>query len=821
MNNKLKQYVYSRRKFMVRRRWRLIKHYLIALPIWKILSFFKPGSQPLISVIIPVKNVAPTLAQTLQCLQAQTFKYWEAIIVDDGSTDDTASIASTFVQNDARIRLVTQPYSQGVSAARNRGLSETTAPWVMFLDGDDWVVPHYFSYMLATLRQYSTDVVYCGSTRIFSDGSLLTDVPGIAMTYIDELEDRPFYRMAQSCPIAIHSVITRRKTIEAAGAFEVGMANSEDWDFWFRVARTGATFVGLPLLMAYYRMRSEPSTSDNYQAMLDAIKILQLSNQVDPRVIRPAAKYRDGIGQPDAIRSRHSVALFFAGLTAGAGVSALRLLKVYPSWPQFCTQKHLNIIVGATEAGVSMGARKSREKLADLYPSVAPFIKEIFEFVEQACAIPGTARLCIEKFERMILGHASLDAPRQLSTTHGTQLDLTQPIGDFTPQPGNSRLYLRVAIKGQVVAEFDCSASFRLDSCTIAKSILANWWCGSPQPDISDTDWKKLWRSNMKTLLRRTLPLRHKLLMIRYLASVMRQAQQSLNTVLPDDEGQISQQWKHWQGSAQRTAIAKGFEKTIDRNHQNAQRLITSGEIANKIPVLMYHSISSTGPAGLSQWRCHPDEFEQQLHYLQQNGFYAITSVELLAMLRGERKLYGKPVLISFDDGYTNFADLAWPLIKKYGFTAEMFVVTDFVGKSAQWDTSYGTAAPLMSWPTLRELQSDGVVFGSHLATHRRADRLSLDELIEEAMRSRFALQSRMGCAASSAAYPFGILDQRTVRALEWAGYDIAYTVNDGFVTEGMFPLLLPRIEVTGFDRINTFAEKVGGTNNTQVFVKN
>lgn len=102
---------------------------------------------PLISVIVPAFNASCTLRGALDALQGQSVKEFEAIIIDDGSSDDTCAIARGFT-DDARFRVVSQD-NQGVSASRNVGLSLARGDWVAFLDADDTVAPTYLAGMLA------------------------------------------------------------------------------------------------------------------------------------------------------------------------------------------------------------------------------------------------------------------------------------------------------------------------------------------------------------------------------------------------------------------------------------------------------------------------------------------------------------------------------------------------------------------------------------------------------------------------------------------------------------------------------------------------
>src|SRR5262245_39894426 len=99
-----------------------------------------------VSIIIPAYNTQATLPKTLASLQAQTNTAWEAIVVDDGSTDLTSEVAATFVAGDSRLRLVRQA-NAGESAARNAALVHATSDWLVFLDSDDWLLPTFLERM--------------------------------------------------------------------------------------------------------------------------------------------------------------------------------------------------------------------------------------------------------------------------------------------------------------------------------------------------------------------------------------------------------------------------------------------------------------------------------------------------------------------------------------------------------------------------------------------------------------------------------------------------------------------------------------------------
>ncbi|HYZ75477.1 MAG TPA: glycosyltransferase family 2 protein, partial [Chthoniobacterales bacterium] len=128
-----------------------------------------------ISVIIPVHNAVATLEATLHSLIQQSHADWEAIIIDDGSTDGTAAIANDWAQRDSRFRILHQD-KRGVSAARNHGLEEARYPYILFLDGDDRIAPAHLQRMLEKLSSDpELDAVHCGWQDILPSG-----IPGRA-----------------------------------------------------------------------------------------------------------------------------------------------------------------------------------------------------------------------------------------------------------------------------------------------------------------------------------------------------------------------------------------------------------------------------------------------------------------------------------------------------------------------------------------------------------------------------------------------------------------------------------------------------------------
>ncbi len=125
-----------------------------------------------VSIIIPAHNAGVTLEATLNSVLQQSYPGWEAIIVDDGSTDGLGTMAQKWVDRDRRFRLLRQERA-GVSAARNRGLQSAVHPFVLFLDSDDQIASDHLQLMVSALMADSTlDAVHCGWQRIYACGAV-------------------------------------------------------------------------------------------------------------------------------------------------------------------------------------------------------------------------------------------------------------------------------------------------------------------------------------------------------------------------------------------------------------------------------------------------------------------------------------------------------------------------------------------------------------------------------------------------------------------------------------------------------------------------
>lgn len=217
-----------------------------------------------------------------------------------------------------------------------------------------------------------------------------------------------------------------------------------------------------------------------------------------------------------------------------------------------------------------------------------------------------------------------------------------------------------------------------------------------------------------------------------------------------------------------------------------------------RIPVLMYHKVVSAPVTGSAHgtW-VTVERFARQLASLKARGMTAVTLRDCLAAARGERPLPPRPVILTFDDGYLDNYTNAFPLLEKFGMTATVFMVAEPTLSSNAWDAAAGEPwAPLMTRENALEMSRAGIEIGSHTLTHPRLPDLPAERLAWELGESKRVLESWLGTAVVSLAYPYGAVDERVKRAAQVAGYELAVATNSGPIRFGEDPLEIRRVQI-------------------------
>lgn len=166
-----------------------------------------------------------------------------------------------------------------------------------------------------------------------------------------------------------------------------------------------------------------------------------------------------------------------------------------------------------------------------------------------------------------------------------------------------------------------------------------------------------------------------------------------------------------------------------------------------------------------------------------------------LDRLLARQALPAQSVVITFDDGFQDFADVAWPVMQDYGFAPIIYLPTAHVGRRENWVGGHPEPRPLMGWPTIRRLAAEGVAFGSHSVSHPNLDTLAPEVLEAELVRSRAEIEHKLGARVVHFAPPYGAAGPK-VRARIAAHYKTSVSVVLDRAQPGGDLFHLPRLEM-------------------------
>lgn len=189
------------------------------------------------------------------------------------------------------------------------------------------------------------------------------------------------------------------------------------------------------------------------------------------------------------------------------------------------------------------------------------------------------------------------------------------------------------------------------------------------------------------------------------------------------------------------------------------------------VPVLCYHQFSAK--KSKNRISVSAETFDRQMAYLKDNGYSVITLKQFDDFIEYRRRPPKKSVVITIDDGWKTVKSIAYPILKKYGFTAVLFVYTDLI-KSKQ-------SSVTLSWDDVREMVESGVIeVESHTVTHADLTKVGDDQIRKEVADSQKVIKARLGVTSTFLAYPYGNFNDSVVEAMQKSGYKVGFTVIRG-----------------------------------------
>lgn len=227
----------------------------------------------MISIITPAYNAEKFISETIESVISQTYKNWELIIVDDGSTDNTIRSVSKYCKEDSRIKYFHQQNSRQ-GKARNLAIQHSTGEYLAFLDADDLWESKKLELQLEIIKQKNVDLVFSDIwffTKEKDYQQRLNTTPGF---YQGEEAIRTFL---QENRIPTLTVLAKKKSLASVNNFteKLLLQNAEDYHLWLRLLIKGCSFYGVDAPLAHYRIHTASATGEDKIPTLQILYALE------------------------------------------------------------------------------------------------------------------------------------------------------------------------------------------------------------------------------------------------------------------------------------------------------------------------------------------------------------------------------------------------------------------------------------------------------------------------------------------------------------------------------------------------------------------
>ena len=229
------------------------------------------------------------------------------------------------------------------------------------------------------------------------------------------------------------------------------------------------------------------------------------------------------------------------------------------------------------------------------------------------------------------------------------------------------------------------------------------------------------------------------------------------------------------------------------------------------IPILLYHRLGTPPRAARIKGQyVSPGLFRRHMECLVRAGYQAVSLAEVVRYTAGGAISASKPIAMTFDDGYAALHEHALPVLRELGLTATVFLVADYLGRTAEWERAAGDVAePLLSIEQIREMMAAGMSFGSHTRSHAHLRALPPRRAADEIGTSRAILERRLQAPIEFLAYPYGEFDAAARDLARRAGYLGACSTRRGVNRRGEDPFALRRVNIRRYNVTPRFAWKL------------
>jgi len=238
----------------------------------------------------------------------------------------------------------------------------------------------------------------------------------------------------------------------------------------------------------------------------------------------------------------------------------------------------------------------------------------------------------------------------------------------------------------------------------------------------------------------------------------------------------------------------------------------------NRVPVLMYHRIGEASNEWERRYCVSPDRFRSHVEALEARGMVPCTVDQFMAWLDHGEALPKGCFVLTFDDGFREVYEHAFPVLRTRQWPATVFLVSGLLGLRDVWTKAQnpsGNTYPLLAPRHISEMSAHGFSFHSHTRSHPDLRALTARALADELIGSRKDLEDLLGRPVPYLAYPYGWLDERVIAAAQESGYRAAFSTQPGFNRRDVDRFRIRRLDVYGTDTPAALLRKIAfGTNN-------
>jgi len=220
--------------------------------------------------------------------------------------------------------------------------------------------------------------------------------------------------------------------------------------------------------------------------------------------------------------------------------------------------------------------------------------------------------------------------------------------------------------------------------------------------------------------------------------------------------------------------------------------------------ILMYHSIANNDVF----FTVELEMFEKQMNYLKNNNYNVIKLSDLVDILEYSKEIPKKTVILTFDDGYQDNYNNAFPILKKYNFPASIFLITGLIGKEI--NNSQNIPLMALNWEQIKKMYQSGLIdFQPHTVSHQKFNEMKLDEIKKEIINSKKLIEEELNKKCEFFAYPRGWYNKEIINILERNGFKAARTIENGKINKGDDLFKLKRISVNSTTSFIQFKVKI------------